>query len=146
MGGHGRAGRLLAGVTIVALLGGCAGSVPSATPSSAPSAGAPSAPATSTQQPAPTPPASPTAIVPTPTIELTGFSMRGFVVGLPSALYFAVDAAGNLYLPDGTEGSALVKIALTAASSPTGRGWRSSRGSPTRSSASPSSRAPGMSS
>lgn len=103
MGTRGWAGRLVAEVFIVLLLGGCAGSAtPSPPPSGAPPTGAPS-PSVATSATA--------GVTPAPTIELTGFSVRPFGLAVTTSAYFAVDAAGNIYLPGGTEGAALVKMA-----------------------------------
>jgi pimeloyl-ACP methyl ester carboxylesterase/streptogramin lyase len=97
-------GRFVVGIAITAVLSGCAGSVTSpSAPSNTPSAGAPSLPVA-------TPPVA-TAVVPAATIELTGFSVRPFGVGLTTNAFFAVDAAGNVYLPGGSKGAALVKMA-----------------------------------
>ena len=115
MGAHGRASRLVVGISIAFLLGGCAGNATaSPPPSSVPSAGAPSAsvatsPALTTATPAAVPSVS--AVSPTATIELTGFSVRPFGLAVTTSAYFAVDAAGNLYLPGGSKGAALVKVA-----------------------------------
>ena len=51
------------------------------------------------------------AVTPPPTIELTGFSVRPFGLAVTTSAYFAVDAAGNIYLPGGSAGAALVKMA-----------------------------------
>jgi hypothetical protein len=99
MSGRRRVSRFVVGVAITAVLSGCAASVTSPpAPSNAPSAGAASGPVAS-------------AVSPAPTIELTGFSVRPFVLNVTTSAYFAVDAAGNLYLPGGTKGAALVKMA-----------------------------------
>ena len=106
MGGHGRAGRLVVGVSIVSLLGGCAAASsppPSSAPSIAPAAGAPSVPVA-------TPAAS--AVTPAPTIELTGFSVRPFGVGYATNAFFAVDADRERLPPRRqSQGAALVKVA-----------------------------------
>ncbi len=101
MGGHGPACRLVVGVSIVALLGGCA-AASSPAPSNAPLTGAPSMPVA-------TPAAS--AATEAPTIELTGFSVRPFGVGYATNTFFTIDADGNVYLPGGSKGAALVKLA-----------------------------------
>jgi pimeloyl-ACP methyl ester carboxylesterase/streptogramin lyase len=105
MDGHGRVGRLVVGIAISALLAGCAAASsppPSVTPSSASPSEAPSAavatPAASTATPA-------------STIELTGFSVRPFGLSVTTSAYFSVDADGNVYLPGGSVGAALVKMA-----------------------------------
>jgi pimeloyl-ACP methyl ester carboxylesterase/streptogramin lyase len=108
MGERGLVGRLVVGVSIALLLSGCAGSAVS----SAPSTGAPSAPVATS--PAATPAAgspSASAVAPPPTIDLSGFSVRPFGLAVTTSAYFAVDAAGNVYLPGGSAGAALVKIA-----------------------------------
>jgi hypothetical protein len=61
--------------------------------------------------PSATPSPSASAVTPAATIELTGFSVRPFGLAVTTSAYFAVDAAGNIYLPGGTAGAALVKIA-----------------------------------
>ncbi len=111
-----RAGRLVVGVSIVSLLAGCAGSATaSPPPSSAPSAGAPSSsvptsPAATAATPAAEAPSA-SAITAAATIELRGFSVRPFGLAVTTSAYFAVDAAGNVYLPGGSKGAALVKMA-----------------------------------
>lgn len=75
---------------VTALLGACSGG------STAPEATAPGTTAPPTQA---------------ATIELSGFSIRSFGLGFASDAYFAVDADRNMYLPGGTEGAALVKVA-----------------------------------
>ncbi len=93
MSGYGRViSRFVVGVAITAVLSGCAGSV------------------TSPSLLVATPPLG-TAVVPAATIELTGFSVRPFGVGIATNAFFAVDAAGNVYLPGGSKGAALVKMA-----------------------------------
>jgi len=113
MGTRGRAGRLMVGVSVALLLGTCAGSATNAPPPSpAPSTGTPPPPAATSPAATPaTPAASPSASAasPAPTVELTGFSVRGAVT--TGNAYFAVDAAGNVYLPGGSTGAALVKMA-----------------------------------
>lgn len=108
MGIQGRAGRLVVGAALVSLLGGCA-ATSSPPPSNAPSSAPPTAPVGSASAPLVTPAASTTT--PAPTIELTGFSVRPFGLAVTTSAYFAVDAAGNIYLPGGSVGAALVKIA-----------------------------------
>ena len=95
MGGRGRAGRLMVGVTIASLLGGC-GPLPRRhhrrtlrRPSTEPR-----------RLPVATPSAS--AVSPPATIELTGFSVRPFGLAVTTSAYFAVDVAGNVYLPGGS--------------------------------------------
>ncbi len=102
MGIRGRAGRLVVGVSMALLLGACGTAPSSPSPSVAPSSGAPSLPVA-------TPVTSP--VSPAPTIELTGFSVRPFGLSVTTSAYFAVDADGNIYLPAGSTGAALVKIA-----------------------------------
>jgi sugar lactone lactonase YvrE len=117
IGTRGPAGRLVAGVCIALLLGGCSGSTTSSPPpSSASSTGAPpprvaTPPATAAATPATEAPPASAVTTPSPTIELTGFSVRPFGVGYATNAFFAVDAAGNVYLPGGSKGAALVKIA-----------------------------------
>jgi diacylglycerol O-acyltransferase / trehalose O-mycolyltransferase len=60
--------------------------------------------ASSSASPAPPP-------TPAPAIELSGFSIRPFGVGYVTVAHFAVDGDGDIYLPGGTEGSAVVRIA-----------------------------------
>ena len=100
MGGR-WAGRFAVGVSIVSLIAGCA-AASSPPPSSVPPTSAPSVPIA-------TPAAS--ADTPAPTIELTGFSVRAFGLAVTTSAYFAVDVDGNIYLPGGSAGAALVKIA-----------------------------------
>lgn len=57
-----------------------------------------------------TAPAAAAAAAPTP-VELPGIGVRTFAVGFAWAAAFAVDGAGNLYLPTGTAGAALTKVA-----------------------------------
>src|SRR5665811_891936 len=105
--GCGRVSPFVVGIAVTVLLSGCAGSATSSPlPSSAPSAGTPS-PSAATVTAAP----SASAITPPPTIELAGFSVRPFGLAVTTSAYFAVDAAGNIYLPGGSVGSALVKLA-----------------------------------
>jgi len=100
-----RVSRFVVGFAVTVLLSGCAGSTTSSTlPSKAPSAEAPS-PSAATVTPAP----SASTVVPAATIELTGFSVRGAMT--TGNAYFAVDAAANTYLPGGSKGAALVKMA-----------------------------------
>ncbi len=107
--GHGRVAGFVACVAIAGLVAGCAGS---STPSPASTSGPPPA---SPPPPAATavPSASPAAVARTaaPTVELTGFSVRPFGVGYATNAFFAVDADGDVYLPGGTKGAALVKMA-----------------------------------
>lgn len=107
MSGCGRViSQFVVGVAITAVLSGCGPSVTSPpAPSNTPSTGAAS-PTVATQA---VPSAS--AASPAATIELTGFSVRPFGLAVTTSAYFAVDAAGNVYLPGGTKGAALVKMA-----------------------------------
>jgi pimeloyl-ACP methyl ester carboxylesterase len=125
MSRRGVTGRFVVGFSIASLLVGCGGSATSSppppgtpsplAPTSAPTA-MPTPAATSAMTPA-SPSAAPASGTPSPssasTILLTGLSVRGFGVGWGpvTQAYFAVDPAGNVYLPGGTDGAALVKIA-----------------------------------
>ncbi|MFN8621130.1 MAG: alpha/beta fold hydrolase [Chloroflexota bacterium] len=51
------------------------------------------------------------AAAPAGPTELTGFSVRPFGMGFVTVAYLATDADGNIYLPGGTEGAAIVKLA-----------------------------------
>ena len=121
MGGCGQASRFVVGIAVTVLLSGCAGSATSSPPpSAAPSAGGPSLsaatpPAATVAIPVTAAPSA-SAVIPTATIELAGFSVRPFGLAVTTSAYFAVDAAGNVYLPGGSVGAALVKMA------PDGRG------------------------
>lgn len=100
--------RFVVGVAITAFLSGCAGSVTSPpAPSNTPSEGALSPTVATSAAASP----SASAATPAPTIELTGFSVRPFGLAVTTSAFFAVDAAGNVYLPGGTKGAALVKMA-----------------------------------
>lgn len=97
---RGTTGRLAVGVVMALLMGGCAGSAtspppPSSPPASSPSSGTPS----------------PAAATKAPDVDLGGLSVGVFALGVTTNAFFAVDATGNLYLPGGSEGAALVKVA-----------------------------------
>jgi pimeloyl-ACP methyl ester carboxylesterase len=111
MGGRGQVCRIVVCIAVMVLVGGCAGNAtPSPAPLSNPSAGAPAATGPTAATPAAIAP-SPTAVTPAPTVELAGFSVRPFGVAVTTNAFFAVDAAGNIYLPGGSMGAALVKMA-----------------------------------
>ncbi len=107
MSGRGRVSRLVVGIAVTVLLSGCAGSATSSPPpTNVPSARAPS-PSAAAVTAAP----SASAVTPAATIELTGFSVRPFGLAVTTSAYFAVDATGNVYLPGGSTGATLVKMA-----------------------------------
>jgi hypothetical protein len=111
MSGRGPVSRFVACIAIMFLISGCAGSATSSpAPSNAPSAGAASASAATPASPAAEAPST-SAVTPAATVELAGFSVRPFGLAVTTSAYFAVDAAGNIYLPGGSKGAALVKIA-----------------------------------
>lgn len=85
-----RPAALLAAFTTAAILAACSGSSPT---------------------PAATTPTSTAPPTPAATVQLSGFSIRPFGLGFATDAYFAVDSDRNMYLPGGTEGAALVKVA-----------------------------------
>ena len=105
MDGHGRAGQFVVGIAISALLAGCA-ATSSPPPADSTSSASPSGPPSVAIA---TPAAS--AVTRAPTIELTGFSIRPFGLSVTTSAYFSVDPDGNIYLPGGSAGAALVKLA-----------------------------------
>ena len=111
MGERGRAGRFVVGIAVTALLSGCAGSATSSpAPSSSPLLDI--GPVSSRRDSSHPAARAPSATSGTPaTVELTGFSVRPFGLAVTTSAYFAVDAAGNVYLPGGSKGAALGKIA-----------------------------------
>ncbi len=108
-----RAGRgILACVAVAALVAACTGgSTPSPSPTSVPPASAPPAPIATAETATPSASTAAAARTAAPLVELTGFSVRPFGVGYATNAFFAVDADGSVYLPGGTKGAALVKMA-----------------------------------
>jgi sugar lactone lactonase YvrE len=120
MGGveTGVARRVVTVIVLVALAAGCTtGGGVSPAPSGAPTGAASVAPVTAPPSAAPATPAPTTAATPTPPkpspspAALEGLSVRPFEMSVLTSAYFAVDKDGNAYLPGGTQGAAVVKMA-----------------------------------
>ena len=112
---YGRACRMALVLTICSLLAGCGATAPSTPSPSAPPAAAvatpiPVTPAPVTPIPVTPAPVTPAPPVPAPSVDPNAFTVRTFYTTYVPDAFFAVDAAGNAYLPGGTEGAALVKV------------------------------------
>jgi pimeloyl-ACP methyl ester carboxylesterase/sugar lactone lactonase YvrE len=102
-------------LTVCSLLGGCGAAAPSAPSPSAPPAAAVTTPIPVTPAPVTPIPATPAPVTPAPptqapSVDPNAFTVRTFYTTYVPDAFFAVDAAGNAYLPGGTEGAALVKV------------------------------------
>jgi hypothetical protein len=112
MRAYGWASRMAAALAICFLVAGCASSATStpAPTSERAAAAATQAPATPASAPVTPAPVTPTPATSAPTVDPNAFSVQTFYTTYVPDAFFAVDAAGNAYIPGGTEGVALVKV------------------------------------
>ena len=110
MRAYGRASRMVAALAICGLATGCASTASSTPPASSQPTAAAATPASATSAPVAPAPVTPASQAPAPSVDTSAFSVRTFYTTYVPDAFFAVDAAGNAYLPGGTEGAALVKV------------------------------------
>jgi hypothetical protein len=105
-----RASRLVAALAICLLVAGCASAATSTPSASGEATAAAATPAPATPAPVTPAPVTPAPPTPAPTVDPNAFSVGTFITAYVPDAFFAVDADGNVYLPGGTDGAALVKV------------------------------------